>query len=245
VGKDYAVDISTLVDIKLPQRRNEREGAMEYSALSFFRILIPGIMLFLFFMLLLTNDFNEIGNISILIRDFKLKDTFYIVVFLIVGAIYYIFKIRNILWKPFYIKVQNNIKNKLLSPVIDKLTAAQKKKLKEKRKLINIFYHFVDLDASLKEKAKRIRFNGLIWSSCVDLSTISSLTAIAFLIKYLITGTKYNIIVFLFLILLAVTAILFIVILTNRHISLSNEQLDMICQIYKRQLEEKIFEQLE
>jgi len=217
---------------------------MEYNTLSFFRILIPGLMLFLFFMLFLTNDFNEIGNISSLFRDFELKDTFYICVFLIVGAIYYIFKIRNILWKPFYRRVQDNIKNKLLNPVINKLSVAQKEKLKEKKKLIHIFYHFVDLDASLKEKAKRIRFNGLIWSSCVDLSTISFMTAIAFLIKFIFIETNYSIIISILLILLAAIALIFVVILTNRHISLSNEQLDMICQIYRRQLEDKIFEQL-
>jgi len=217
---------------------------MEYNTLSFFRTLIPGLMLFLFFMLLLTNDFNEIGNISKFFRDFELKDTFYISIFLVVGAIYYIFKIRNILWKPFYRRVQNNIKNQLLNPVINKLSVAQKEKLKEKKKLINIFYYFVDLDASLKEKAKRIRFNGLIWSSCVDLSTISFMTSIAFLIKFIFIGTNYSIIISTLLILLAAIALIFVVILTNRHISLSNEQLDMICQIYRRRLEEKIFEQL-
>lgn len=217
---------------------------MEYRTLSFFRILIPGLLLVLFFMLLLTNNFNEIGNIFSYFRDFGVKDTFYVAVFLIFGAIYYICKLRDVLWNPFYIKVLNNIKNKLLGPVIHMLTAEQKKTLKEKRKLINIFYHFVDLDASLKEKAKRIRLNGLIWSSCVDLSTISFLTAIALLIKYFFAGNKYNIIMFSVLILLAVIALVLVIILTNRHISLSNEQLDIICQMYRSELVEKILEQV-
>lgn len=202
-------------------------------------------MIVLLTMLFFTNSLDEFKNISRIWTDFKTKDTLYIAIFFIIGAIYYICNIRNILWRPFLKKVQNNIKNKLLNPFKENLTSDQIKELKKDRKLMHIFYNFVDSDTSLTEKAKRVRFNGLIWTSTIDLAIISILGSIFFFMKLIFIKSNYDLIVALLLLLLSIISFVLIILTTKRHISLSNVQLDFICHIYKHQLNQKINESLQ
>ena len=217
---------------------------MSLGTLKFFRTLIPGIMIFLLAMLFFTNDLNELKNISRIFTDFKAKDTLFIVLFVVLGILYYIFKIRNILWGPFYKRIVNNIKDRLLDPFRGNLNSTQITELKRNRKLMNIFYHFIDNDPSLQEKAKRVRFNGLIWSSTIDLTIISFLGSLIFLIKFIFIKTNYNINVALILFCISVFSLVLIFLTTNKHLSLSNDQLGVICQLYKNQLNQKINELL-
>ena len=69
---------------------------------------------------------------------------------------------------------------------------------------MTIFYHFVDNDESLKDKAGDVRFNGLIWSSCFDFCILSGFGGIAYYIISLVTSKKspdilfFNIVYWLF-----------------------------------------------
>lgn len=214
---------------------------MGYATLKFFRILIPGIMIFLSGILFFTNDLKDISSIF---ADFKASDTIYIVIFIVLGVLYYIFRIRNILWEPFHKRVQNNIKNRLLNPFRRNYTSNQINELKKDRKLMNVFYHFIDNDSSLSEKAKRVRFNGLIWTSTIDLTIISFFGSIIFFIKAIFIKTNYNINVAFILFVLSVFSLVLIFLTTKIHLSLSNDQLDIICQLYRNQLGQKINELL-
>lgn len=218
---------------------------MEMGTLKFFRLLVPGILIFLLIILFLQDDFQELTQLTRLLSDFQIKDTFYTVVFACIGVLYYLLDIRNILWKPYHERVQNNIKDKLISPFLGQLNKEQIAYLKQARRLMNIFYHFIDSDSSLTEKAKRVRFNGLIWTSTVDLTIISVLGASGFWIRLILETTQYNLVMAGSLSALVLISFGLIQLSTKRHLSLSDDQLEMICQKYKDELYRMINEVLQ
>lgn len=213
--------------------------------LKFFRLLVPGILIFLLIILVLQDDFSELSYLVRVFSDFQVKDTRYTVVFVVIGVLYYILGIRHWLWNPYHERVRNNIKDKLLSPFLQDLNKQQIADLKEGSKLMNVFYHFIDSDDSLKEKAKRVRFNGLIWTSTIDLTIISGLGSLVFWIRFILERTQYNLVMAVSLLALALISFGLIQLSTRRHLALSNEQLELICQIYRVKLHGKINELLQ
>jgi hypothetical protein len=109
---------------------------------------------------------------------------------------------------------------------------------------MHIFYHFVDNDRSLSEKANRVRFNGLIWTSTVDLTIIAAFGSLIFWVKLIIERTSYDLWMAVILLVLSLFSFGLIQLTTKRHISLSNEQLDIICDLYRPELKEKMYELL-
>lgn len=211
---------------------------MEMGTLKFFRLLVPGILIFLLIILFLQNDFHELSQFTRFFSDFQVMDTLYTVIFAFVGVLYYLLGIRNLLLKPYHERVQNNIKDKLISPFLGQLNKEQIAYLKQARRLMNIFYHFIDSDSSLTEKAKRVRFNGLIWTSTVDLTIISVLGASGFWIRLILETTQYNLVMAGSLSALVLISFGLIQLSTKRHLSLSDDQLEMICQKYKDEKDE-------
>ena len=110
---------------------------------------------------------------------------------------------------------------------------------------MNVFYKIIDNDESLREKSNNVRLNGLIWTSTMDIVIISVAGAVVSWIMYFIQGYGYNNTQALILIIVAIISIGFVEIATRKHISLSNEQLDMICQAHKDELKEGIDECLQ
>ncbi len=148
-----------------------------------------------------------------------------------------------LLWKRFNDKVVDNINNRLLEPFSSEITYGKAKELRDKNIIKNIFYFFVDNTESLKEKAKLVRLNGLIWTSFMDLSIISFFGSFVFFAKWLIGRNDYNSYVGIILLLLSILSYLMIILLTSKHLSLSNEQLDYITSIDVTSLREKILAQ--
>ncbi|GAH90238.1 unnamed protein product, partial [marine sediment metagenome] len=165
---------------------------MSMTTLKYWRLIIPGIFILLLILLVTTENFTELSESIKPLTNFQLKEIPSIAAVVVFGVLYYIAKFRNILWNPYYKRVQNNIKNTLLSPFIQRLDSQQEDYLKDGRKLMIIFYHFVDNDNSLSEKAKRVRFNGLIWSSTVDLTFIAACGSLIFWFKLIIEKNSYN-----------------------------------------------------
>lgn len=206
---------------------------MGINGLKYLRLIIPGILMIL--LILLVNKVN-IKNIQDVFTNIQAENTCYTIAIVFIGVLYYIFHIRYVLWKPFNERIQNNIKNRLLKRYGKHLNQEQIVELKKGRKLMNIFYQIIDNDKSLTEKANRVRFNGLIWTSMMDIAIISFIGSIIFWIKYFFE-TENNNSIFAWCLLAA--TIIFIgltEISTRKHLSLSNEQLDMICQLHKQEL---------
>jgi len=68
---------------------------MEMGTLKFFRLLVPGILIFLLIILVLQDDFSELSYLVRVFSDFQVKDTRYTVVFVVIGVLYYILGIRH------------------------------------------------------------------------------------------------------------------------------------------------------
>ena len=156
------------------------------------------------------------------------------------GVIYYALGVRWFVWKPFNFQVQENIKNKILNDSNLTLTSSQWFKIKKDRALMNIFYSFVDNDESLKEKAKSVRMNGLVWSSFIDLSVLSCLSALLHSGIYIFTSKLHHIYLAWILFLICFISLVFVFLLTCKHIKLSNEQLEVILQRNKEKINSEI-----
>lgn len=218
---------------------------MSMTTLKFFRLLVPGILIVILLLIVIQDNLHELIEFTKAFSNLQLKDTIFVAVFIGIGAIYYIINIRDLLWNPYHKRVQNNIKNTLISPFMQQFNKQQIDYLKDGRKLMNVFYHFIDTDNSLTQKANRVRFNGLIWTSTIDLTIIATIGSLAFWSKLIFEISSYNLWMAIILLIIALISFGLIQLTTKRHISLSNEQLEIICQLHKEKLQEKINELLQ
>lgn len=213
---------------------------MEKETLKIWRLLIPGIIILIFFIPWLTNSKEELFKIDSVFKSFKWTDTFYLGVIILLEAIYYAVNARNLVWKPYHTKIQENIKDTLLTSCTIELTTKQWYGIKKGRALMNIFYSFVDNNPSLQEKAKGVRFNGLLWSTAIDLTTISCFGGVVYWILSLFTTKSHLIYVSSFLFIAAIIALAFTKLLTYKHMDLSNQQLEMILQTNGPDIDKKV-----
>ena len=218
---------------------------MNKETLKRWRLFIPGVIIFFLFLLGLTNSKEELFAIYKTINFLEWNDFFYIVPVIFFGVIYYALNVRWIVWKPFNAQVQENIKDKILNITNLKLPSSQWFDLKKDRALMNIFYSFVDNDASLKEKSKAVMFNGLIWSSFIDLSILSCLAAFSYSILSIFTSKLHYVILAVILFCLCFLSLACTCLLTHRQKILSNEQLDIITQTKKNEINQKIQEAID
>jgi len=215
---------------------------MGLTALKKWRLIVPGILIIILVLFIIQKSFSDFAETFISVQW---NDIVYTILAIAIGVFYSILNIRKLLWNPYLNRVQINIKNTLLSAYKQPLSKQQQAYLVDGRKLMIIFYNFIDNDNSLKEKAKRVRFNGLKWTSMIDLVIISFCGSLIFWVKLIIETNFYYLAMALILITLALVSFGLIQLTTRDHLSLSNEQLEIICQSYKTQLEDKINELLQ
>lgn len=199
---------------------------MSKDSLFSWRFILPVLFTAVLFLPLLKPeiDFNTFLQVSIT------KDSIlYFILIIVIGGVYYILNPRYSAMRPYIMQIQQNIKDKLLIPFSKDATIKKMEpKLREGSILLDIFYGFVDNDKSLTERAKEVHLNGLVMSSVADLRILSLLASFVYFIWYLIFA---NVVHFIFsvgcFILFALTFLLmpFVV---QRHIRLSNSQLDYI-----------------
>jgi hypothetical protein len=175
---------------------------------------------------------------------------------IILGALYRLSRIRNWVFTPATIRIQDNIKESLLSVASRNPTVVSRRHtLLEGRTLIEVFYRFVDNHASLQEKAKGVRANGLVLSTMADLYLISAgiclLCGLGGLVD-LIWGLPIGFIFLgdwkvstLFILSVASGSVAFIgrqlfPVVEHHHIDLSNEQLDYIRINLRKELEDAL-----
>jgi hypothetical protein len=156
---------------------------MSKETLKTLRILVPGVILLLFFLPLYTGSLDPLKIVSSL---GELKDLLYLVVILPLGALYYVLDLRGPFLRPSLEKIHQNLHEKLLSPFADDLgISTSAAHLRTDRRLLDIFYFFIDNDESLKERSKNIYLNGLVWSSIADLMATTSLAMPIYAITFI------------------------------------------------------------
>lgn len=209
------------------------------------RLIIPGIIIMLYILLGLTKTKDELMNISQLFESFKWSDLLYIALFFILGALYYALNARWFVWKHYNKIVQDNIKDTILNECTLNLSAKQWYNLKKENALMIIFYNFIDNDKSLTDQANDVRFNGLIWSTFFDITILSASAGFIYSFLFLVTTRSHYIYISVASFWLFFFALAFSSILTYRHLAKSNQQLEVIKQKYKGDINIKINEAID
>lgn len=161
----------------------------------------------------------------------------------VIGTLFSGLKIRSLRNKKSLEQINNNIKAKLIE---HGLTTAQDpakiEKIKASKQLMHIFYHFVDNDASLKEKSKLVKDNGLTWTSTADLAILGCVFCWLYFILILVLGAEplFFIAGLLIGILGLISGAVLHPMAAKEHINLSNEQLGFIFTNYKKELQERV-----
>lgn len=184
--------------------------------------------------------------------DFKLTGFFdtielldgvaYLILVIVLGALYYISKLRWYFWRPRMQQVHDNIKTQLLMPFeTDPKISKSSEKLTKGRVLLTVFYKFIDTDPSLSEKAKGVYFNGLIWSSVADAMAISIVFCGVYVVAYFVTSQiNYLYFAAILLLLYLIFAFVLMPLATKQHVELGNEQLEHIHLYYEDQLRSEL-----
>ncbi|GEM_PF-1834944 len=136
------------------------------------RLLIPGLFLYgLLVILCFTTEWCELAIPKTLEEASKLLAA------IVLGAIYSVTGLRELSNKHYFFDVNENIRGNLIRPFVGQIVHVDAISWRDVR---SVFYHFVDLDESLKIKSSIVRFNGLLWTSIADLRAICVIGILAF-----------------------------------------------------------------
>ncbi|WP_294308303.1 hypothetical protein [uncultured Chryseobacterium sp.] len=198
---------------------------MEQSTLKNWRLLIPGIIIYiigqLFYSTLQKKEFS----------DFNMSDIgIPFIAAVVLGAIYQISGLRYLVTNFSHKQIDINIKKNIINLYNGHLSNTQRQFLFNKNRLKQIFYKIIDNDTSLSIKKGNVFFNGLLWTSFADIFIISFLSAI-FFFTYSIFGSYEKLEIRNYSIYLLTVSFLSLIahILTFfNQIKLSNDQIEFI-----------------
>lgn len=204
------------------------------------RLLIPGMIFFIILVPFLQ------GTQRMLELKIPSDSISYFVVVFVIGVLVYVINPRMWIMKKPLKRVVDNIKDKLLAPFsMDTKILESTDNLRDGDKLTNIFYFFVDNEKSLEERAKEVYLNGLIWSTLADLTIISPVAILVYLIAYIFTHNNHFLVLVGIAILVLLLSVVSLPAIVNRHIRLSNYQLSYITENLKTELHNKIMDLLD
>jgi hypothetical protein len=214
---------------------------MTRTTLKFIRLFVPGLILVLEFLPLL-----KFSGQAFKIDEGWLSYSFLTLIAVGIGAFYHINNVRYFVTNASHKRIDLNIMNSLLKLYPKPLSQAQHNFLKDKKRLKNVFYNFIDNDKSLTAKSENVYFNGALWTSTADAFIISTFSAIV----YISAGTLifHQKEVWLWGILfggIAIVTILLHVLTIFKHINIGNDQLEFIETNKLKELETKIDEILQ
>jgi len=155
----------------------------------------------------------------------------------LLGAVYYMLPLRDWANRKHLDQVQEGLRSGLvkISGFLDNPAAFSWKALRAP------FYAIVDSDATLKNKAELAYFNGLIWTTVADIRAISSVFSLISLVLHCfqVRGGLAAAILFVAVSLLSYWLSRR---LTRKHMSIGEEQLEVISYRHKAQVETTIRE---
>jgi hypothetical protein len=205
---------------------------MEQGTLKYLRLLIPGLIFLIGFYPIYIRYFSDIFEVKSI--DFS----YLTLLSVIIGGIYYQLNIQRVITCPSHFFITKNICNRLITISGLNLTESQKKKVKNERKYMHVFYNLLDKDESLKRKTANVYFNGIFWTSTADSFLINLVFFILYKYKYadFRLSSEYSNI---FLI-LAISSIILHVISVFKHIYLSNDQLEYLATNHQTDVNSKM-----
>ncbi|MFB2752992.1 hypothetical protein ACE02G_04985 [Shewanella xiamenensis] len=216
---------------------------MELSTLKKLRKVVPGTV-FLFFSVPIYQFFAE----DLFKIDDSLKfslEGYGSVLAIIIGSFFGTLKIRMIRNESTHKKINENIKYRLLTEgLTEERTVEEKERIKNSKRLMHVFYHFIDNDESLKEKSKLVRDNGLIWTSTADVAILGCFFSWLYFILILVFGAD-GVLVSSGLMIGSIGLISGAILhprTVKEHISLGNEQIDFILTNHKAELQRRVTE---
>jgi hypothetical protein len=212
---------------------------MEKSTLKTLRLISPGILILLFGLLLLSDDWS---NFFSFVNDFEFdtaKLTFKTAIIVLAGVLYYALDLRKIVWRKYFLAdVHDNIFTTLMQ--VGQYTPAEQLTIRNPNNLTLLFYSFIDNDASLSNKSKDVYANGYVASLFSDLIVISTAFVFIFTITAIWTQKWYYWSTAMVAIVVCLVSCLCLVRVRKRHIELSNDQMHFIMQQYKNELINRI-----
>jgi hypothetical protein len=154
---------------------------------------------------------------------------------LFLGLIYYVTPARELSNRPYFSKVIENLRVNLLriAEVQDNPGFFTWEKLRP------IFWNLVDNDKSLTKKTSQAYFNGYLWTSVADCRAIC-LIFFVFSLGVAATGNESAPIAAGAFLIIASMTLWFSKLLTKRHVSIGNEQLEIIAQFYRERLRDQV-----
>lgn len=203
---------------------------MNKQTLKNLRFIIPGI-LFYFFTILL-GKFTGLWSIVFPKnwKEFSLTSAP-----IILGFLYYSIPFRDIANKKYYENINDTIifelKN-VAGPEYENLDI-------EWPKFQEIFYHYIDKNASLQSKSTSAYFNGVVWSTWADIRAISLIFLLFSILLYFIDieGANFSLVFFTFLFLISFIGSHSV---TIRHKKIGKDQINMIGEYYMDDLKERL-----
>lgn len=202
---------------------------MSIRTLKFLRLIIPGLMILVIIVTIQNSDLEDLSKMLQGIDLSKQNFIFYITP-IVLGAIYYALRFRDIFFKKPINIIQKNIRDRLVTEFDnDPDISPYSDRLKENRKIIQVFYKFVDSDPSLTEKSNNVRANGVVLSSFADACVIS-IFAIMLYVALLIFFFGFYYLFLLILSVIVFTSSYFLLLpsTTKIHLDYSNSQIDFI-----------------
>lgn len=203
---------------------------MSQTTLKWLRLITPGAIIILFAALL-----GSATDLWILKLPKDAAELTSNLIIIVSGGIYYVLPFRNIANKKHMEKVTENLRVGLLR--IAKVS--DDPKVYTWKAIRGIFFYLVDNDKSLTIKAKNAYFNGYIWTTLADVRALSIIFSIISLIVTYLNNQPMIPSAVMFL-MIAVLSYFGSVAVTNQHIEIGNEQLEIIEHAYKETLKEKI-----
>jgi hypothetical protein len=218
---------------------------MEQETLHKLRMIMPGLILLIVLFFLFQPD---VDATKLLNQSVSEDSVLYIVAAIAVigmGVTYYLLNLRKYAMKNPLEKIRENIERELLRPFLnnEKISGGSSE-LKKDRKLMNIFYGFVDNDKSLEKRSKEVYLNGLILSTTADIRIISLFAAVLYLIVWRNTQTTQYLFFTEISVAVLISTFIIMPLVTKKHIELSNLQLELIVTKYKKELQNELVKAL-
>jgi len=194
--------------------------------LTLFRLLTPGILAAFFCYTVIDPHFSTAS----LSGEYKLWGGLATLLCILIGWPYRVLNVRSLFLRDFWKTIDENICTHLIDIARSRIAISRDQEifLRQKRRLMDVFYRIVDNDENLTQKSKGIYFNGYMTTLGVDMVTLGLLAIVAHGIASVFGETRAQL--WWAAIILVTTAFAYMLFRQSikRHKMLSNEQLRII-----------------
>jgi hypothetical protein len=159
----------------------------------------------------------------------------------VIGFVYDALGWRRLRNRKSHQRINDNIKDLLIEYGLTRPASAEEvEKLKSSTNLRSVFYQLVDNDPSLIEKSRNVRDNGLFWTSTADVALISCVYTWIYCFSVWLLSEHYASVGLIIGAIGLISGCFLHPLAVNKHIALSNEQIQHIVLTKKKELEEKV-----